>query len=359
MYTGIQELADRIQRFVDSVSWGVTRSAVDVVRYQPRRAGLVLASAVGRPRVPPHVARWITETQTVPAYHRLVRLPHALVRFVAGQATRWLGPSASTVIRFASGAAAAASDGIAAQTIQRSFSTPLSPGILVPHPHDIGVLAVDMRGFSNLTRVLQDSQYLAKLIEEYLTALTSVVERHRGFVFQYTGDGLIAIFLPEFAATTKAEMWQRLVERVSPELHLSFEAIHQSWQSEWREQGRKAAKIGFGVGMSFGCATVGFLGPSGKKQVGAIGEPVNQAAFLCSQAKSGQSLIDLDSFTRAGLSVPSGRRLRLRSKKPHQRVEALSLERTHRLRAEATTPSIADGAMMVIGDARAKNRAAD
>src|SRR5439155_265482 len=73
------------------------------------------------------------------------------------------------------------------------------PGLLVPHLHVVAVLAVDMRGFSKLTGALEDTQYLAELIEIYLTELTEVVERDRGVVFQYTGDGLLALFLPELA----------------------------------------------------------------------------------------------------------------------------------------------------------------
>jgi class 3 adenylate cyclase len=53
------------------------------------------------------------------------------------------------------------------------------------------------------------------------------------------------------------------------------------------------------IGLSFGPATIGF-GPAGKKQFGVIGEPVNLAAFLCSQAYAGSLLVDRDSFVRAG-----------------------------------------------------------
>ena len=62
-------------------------------------------------------------------------------------------------------------------------------------------VALDMRGFSHLTRVLHDTQYLADLIGEYLTEMTEIIEAHRGVVFQYTGDGLLAIFLPELSGS--------------------------------------------------------------------------------------------------------------------------------------------------------------
>src|SRR5438874_917902 len=81
------------------------------------------------------------------------------------------------------------------------------------------VLAVDMRGFSHLTQVLQDTQYLADLIGEYLTEMTEIIEGHRGIVFQYTGDGLLAIFLPELAGSDAAVMLERVVYDVGRALH--------------------------------------------------------------------------------------------------------------------------------------------
>lgn len=197
--------------------------------------------------------------------------------------------------------------------------------MLVPHRHVVAVLAVDMRGFSNLTRVLRDTQYLADLVGEYLTELTRVVERHRGVVFQYTGDGLLALFLPELAGMRDAEVLDRLVREAAAELHGAFDALHDRWRADWHANGHEAAEVGLGLGLSFGPATIGFLGPAGKKQFGVIGEPVNHAAFLCSQASAGTILVDLESFARAGASAPVGRVISLRAKRRHHRIKAVSL----------------------------------
>jgi class 3 adenylate cyclase len=56
-----------------------------------------------------------------------------------------------------------------------------------------------------------------------------------------------------------------------------------------------------------------------------IGEPVNQAAYLCSQAPAGTLLVERDAFTRAGAPLPTERVVRLRSKKRHQRIETIWL----------------------------------
>jgi adenylate cyclase len=155
--------------------------------------------------------------------------------------------------------------------------------------------------------------------------MTEIIESHRGVVFQYTGDGLLALFLPELAGTDASATLERVVHDGGRALHARFDDLNARWRAEWRAAGRDVATIGLGVGVSFGRATIGLLGPSGKKQFGVIGEPVNQAAYLCSQAAAGTLLVDRDAFVRAGAPIPAEPIVRLRSKKRHQRIDTVSL----------------------------------
>lgn len=309
--------------WLDRFTWRAARAAVDVVRYQPRQLDLVLACGADQPEVPQPVARWLVDVRTWPPFRRASGLPHRVVRLVAAEAARWLGPTGSAVVRWSSGALAATADHAGASTLQQPLRTRAHPGMLVPHPHQVAIVAIDMRGFSHLTRVLHDTQYLADLIGEYLSEMTEVVELHRGVVFQYTGDGLLAMFLPELAGTDAGSMFDRLVTDATPVLHREFDRLHARWRADWRTAGREGAKIGLGVGVSFGRATIGLLGPSGKKQFGVIGEPVNQAAYLCSQAPAGTTVIERAAFGLAGAVVPADRVVRLRSKKRHQRIDTI------------------------------------
>jgi len=307
----------------DAIAWRLARHAVDVVRYQPRQLDLALACGVWQPETAP-AARWLAEARNYPGVVQALGLPHAALRAVAGVAARWFGPTASVLVRWSGGAVAATSDQSIALALQRRFRSRVHPGMLVPHLHAVAVLAADMRGFSHLTRELEDTQYLADLVGEYLSELTRIVEAHRGVVFQYTGDGLLALFLPELAAASPAEMLARLTG-VSTELHRAFGTMHARWRADWRASGHTDLRVGLGLGLCFGSATIGFLGPAGKKQFGVIGEPVNLAAYLCSQAAAGTMLVDQGSFVRAGAAAPDGERIRLRAKKRHHRIDALRI----------------------------------
>ncbi len=283
----------------------------------------MLACGADQPDVPAPLARWLVDARAWPAYRQAITIPHRMVRLVAAAAARALGPTASALVRWSSGAVAAAADHAGAATLQHPLRARAHPGLLVPHPHQLVVLALDMRGFSHLTRVLHDTQYLADLIGEYLTEMTEVIEGHRGVVFQYTGDGLLAIFLPELAGTDPATTLERVVDDAGRALHARFDQLNARWRADWRAAGREVATIGLGIGVSFGRATIGLLGPSGKKQFGVIGEPVNQAAYLCSQAPAGTLLVERDAFTRSGAPIPAEPVMRLRSKKRHQRIDTL------------------------------------
>src|SRR5436190_16072890 len=183
----------KVEEVLDGLAWRAARTAVDVVRYQPRQLDLLLACGAGQPEMPAPVARFLVDARSWPGVREASEMPHRLVRVVAAEAARWLGPTASAVVRWSSGALAAAADHAGASTLQQPLRARVHPGMLVPHPHQLAVLAIDMRGFSHLTGVLHDTQYLADLIGEYLTEMTAVIERHRGVVFQYTGDGLLAM----------------------------------------------------------------------------------------------------------------------------------------------------------------------
>jgi len=313
------------------------RRLVDAVRYQPRHVELLLACGASQPGVAP-VASWVAAARDRPAVMLLERAPYALVRFLSAQALRWFGPTASAVVRWSSGAAAASFDRYGAALVERSLRSSVHPGLLVPHPHEVAVVAIDMRGFSRLTRAIDDTQHVTELIGEYLTLMTACVERHRGVVFQYTGDGLLALFLPELTSVEAPAMLDRLVHGLARELHDTFGDAHARWRAAWDLAGISVTPIGLGVGISFGRATIGYLGPAGKKQFGVIGEPVNLAAYLCSEAAAGSVLIDVASFTRAGVPA-EGSVMKLRSKKRHQRIEALCVRYADASRRRGLLPA--------------------
>ena len=323
----LERWADRGRRLLDATAWSVSNRFVHAVRYRPAPVGPW--ATPGRdlepgpdgaidaaPRGGLEVAsRGGLDSGTLDAEVAASEAP--------AEVARWAGQAQAA--QLLSAAVFSAIDQAGALIVRRKIEPGRRPGVLVPHPHAVAVLVVDMRGFSRLTERLDDTQYVAEIVDEYLTEMTDAVERDRGVVFQYTGDGLLALFLPELARSEPDVLLERLCTKTSAEMHARFEKLRARWAADWQRDGRTGSDVGLGIGVSYGPATIGLLGPSGKKYFGIVGGPVNLAAYLCSQARPGTVLADARSFERAGGAPPSSKKVRLSSEKLHQRVEALAI----------------------------------
>ena len=136
---------------------------------------------------------------------------------------------------------------------------------------------------------------------------------------------MLALFIAELAGGPPGRMLDRLVNEMCPVLHREFDALRERWRAEWQAAGRPQVAVGLGAGLSFGRVTMGYIGPYGKKQFGALGEPVNLAAILCAEAEAGTVLVDRGSFERAGFEPLRAKTVRLRSRKLRERLEAACL----------------------------------
>jgi adenylate cyclase len=144
----------------------------------------------------------------------------------------------------------------------------------------ITILFADIRGF---TRISEHSppEKIVGLLNRYFSAMTDIIFAHGGTLDKYLGDGLMALFgaptaTPEDAsnALNAAVAMQRRVLSINLELH--NEGI---------------PEIGVGIGLHTGEVTVGYIGSERRSEYTAIGDAVNTASRLESNALGGQILI--------------------------------------------------------------------
>ncbi len=313
----LRKLSQALSRLWNDFSFRTVRDAVGAVRYQPR--GMVLAT--GRQ------LEGLKASSASPAIGQLSQRLDRVAETVSQVVGRALGGTVEAWVRWFTGAAGSLIDDVGAAAIDElRLPGAVSPRMLKPHVHTVGVLVVDMRGFSKLTLALSDPLELTGRIEEYLAELTRVVEEHGGVVFQYTGDGLLALFLPELTRLEGRGLVEYLIGPLSADLHQSFRRLDERWRAEWREAGRTVPEIGLGVGLTYGPGTIGMMGPVGRKYFGIVGSPVNRAAFFCAKARPGSTLIDEAVLLETGAARPeAARRIRLKSEKLHQRINAIEI----------------------------------
>ena len=103
---------------------------------------------------------------------------------------------------------------------------------------------------------------------------------------------------------------------------LSMRAKMAQLSAGWRKLGHR---LGFGVGISLGYATVGMVGFEGRYDYTANGSVVNLAARLCDEAGDGEILLSTRAYVAVEDRVEVGAAMELTLKGFHEPIEAFAV----------------------------------
>ncbi len=146
----------------------------------------------------------------------------------------------------------------------------------------ITVLFADIRGFTALSeQVGKNPERMVNLLNRYFTAMSDIIFKNGGTLDKYIGDGLMAIF----GAPTASPLDADNALQTAIDMQNSLETLN----SGLKNDGYSSVEIG--IGLHTGVATVGYIGSEQRSEYTAIGDTVNIAARLESNAKGGQILI--------------------------------------------------------------------
>ena len=158
---------------------------------------------------------------------------------------------------------------------------------LNPEPRVITTLFTDIVGFTHLANTLRALR-VAKLLNEYLEAMTHAVFDNGGTVDKFMGDGILAIFgAPE--ELTPNEQVRRAVA-TARQMYRSLEELNQRWQAQGLV-GDNVPPIRFRCGIHLGTAVVGMFGGKERSDYTAIGPSVNIASRLQEAAEPNSILV--------------------------------------------------------------------
>jgi adenylate cyclase len=113
-----------------------------------------------------------------------------------------------------------------------------------------------------------------------------VLVEHDAIIEKFVGDEVVGLFLPFLAGRDHA---RRAFEAANALLRATG---HSSTEDPW---------VPLGAGVHTGTAFVGIVGSAGASDFTALGDPVNNAAHLASQAGIGEILLTPEAAVAASL----------------------------------------------------------
>lgn len=171
--------------------------------------------------------------------------------------------------------------------IYRAFSRYVSPDIvnqLVLHPErlalhgeqrNVTIFFSDIRNFTGISESMKSSD-LARLLNSYLTEMSSIIIKHGGLVDKYIGDAIMAIW----GAPLEDRHHAANAIRCALDMKKALEQLSE----KWRESGLPLVKAGAGI--NTGDVNAGNFGSELKFQYTVIGDDVNLASRIESLNKN-------------------------------------------------------------------------
>lgn len=196
---------------------------------------------------------------------------------------------------------AVAHEKIAQQSLQRSalerFLSPEVVEMVVANPdirlgginQEVTVMFADIRGFTAMSEDMEPGR-VVEILNEYFTRVTDVIFDNGGTLDKYIGDAVMAVFGAPISkgndaanAVTSAIQIQRLL------VELNRDAAAREWP-----------ELRVGIGINTGSAIAGNIGSPRRLDYTVVGDAVNTAQRLMTNAAGGQILISESTAKKLG-----------------------------------------------------------
>ncbi|TVQ85059.1 MAG: adenylate/guanylate cyclase domain-containing protein [Micavibrio sp.] len=180
---------------------------------------------------------------------------------------------------------------------------------------EISVMFTDVRNFTSIAETMPPDA-LIRMMNDFLTPMTSAIMAQRGTIDKYMGDAIMAIWNAPVDVTDHP----RRACLVALEMLKLLPGVNEKIKKDAARQKRTFHPINMGIGIASGLCSVGNMGSKQRFAYSAIGDPVNLAARLEGQTKlyrlpvllaeatakavPDMALLDADLLTVKGRSEP-------------------------------------------------------
>ena len=188
----------------------------------------------------------------------------------------------------------------------------------------VAVLFLDVRGFTTISEKLTPTEVVA-LLNEYFDVVVDRVAAHGGTVNKFIGDAAMCIWgAPKHAVQG---------ERSAVLCALEIQARAKKLSAERTKRG--LTTVGFGIGINAGEAVAGNLGAAKRLEYTVIGDAVNLAQRLESQARAGEVLVSQPVYEKVAMEVEAAPRDPVKLKGKSKPVQLWEIRRVKVAATEA------------------------
>lgn len=146
----------------------------------------------------------------------------------------------------------------------------------------------DIVGFTALSEQME-AESLTDVLNTYLTEMSKVALKHGGTIDKFIGDSVMVFFGDPKSNGTKRDALACLAMAIDMRRHM------QILRKKWIEQGIKTP-LQIRMGINTGYCTVGNFGTESRMDYTIIGQEVNLASRLESNAEAGEILISEETY---------------------------------------------------------------
>ncbi|HEX6331292.1 MAG TPA: adenylate/guanylate cyclase domain-containing protein, partial [Actinomycetota bacterium] len=159
-----------------------------------------------------------------------------------------------------------------------------------PQEVEVSVLFSDIRGFSTIAERL-GARDVATVVGRHLSAMAEVVAAHGGTIDKFQGDAVMAVFGAPEPLPGHAERALRCA--------IAMQARQAGLNAEgWGVDGLPTLEVGIGV--NTGSVIAGTVGGGGRLEYTVVGDAVNVASRLQSEAEGGEIVASAATIAAAG-----------------------------------------------------------
>lgn len=155
------------------------------------------------------------------------------------------------------------------------------------HKSQVTVMFTDIRGFTAMSERMNPADIVSQL-NEYFTEMVDIVFQHGGTLDKFVGDMIMALF----GAPVADEKSESRAISAAIDMTRRLHELNEKWHAEGKE------RFHVGIGIHSGEAIVGNIGSPRHMDFTAIGDSVNIAQRIESQAHGGEILVSRDVYDR-------------------------------------------------------------